>query len=427
MIDIKLIRNNPQLVQNAINNKNKSWIVDVFNILELDTKNRKLEQELQELSQQRKQAAKKREIEKGIEIRNTISHLEPLAREAKEQLTKMLLLVPNIPHEDVPIGKDESENQVLKQIGEIPEFDFIPKSHEEIGKSLWIINIDRAVEVAGSRFNYLIWDGAMLEYALANYATSILTDPKIIQQIVQDNNLEVSTKPFMPVIPPNFINPEVFLKMARLEPKEDRYYIESEDLYLIGSGEHTLWPIRMNEIIEKSDLPLRYFANTSCYRKEAGTYGKDTRGILRQHQFNKVEMLSYSDPENSLEEHKLFTAIQEYLVKSLWLPYQQVLLCTWDMGTPNARHVDIEIWMPSQNKYRETHSADYNTDYQARRLNIKTETNGKKEFVHMNDGTAYALWRMIIAILENNQQKDWSVVIPAVLQPYMRKIKITKE
>ena len=165
---------------------------------------------------------------------------------------------------------------------------------------------------------------------------------------------------------------------------------------------------------------------SSCYRKEAWTYGKDMKWILRQHQFDKVEMLSYSSPTTSLEEHKLFMAIQEYLMKSLGLPYQQVLLCTWDMWIPNVRHVDIEVWLPWQNKYRETHSADYNTDYQSRRLNIKTEIEGKKQFVHMNDWTAYALWRIILAILENNQQKDGSVIVPEVLQPYMKKAKIEK-
>jgi seryl-tRNA synthetase len=342
-------------------------------------------------------------------------------------LMNLLLKVPNIPFEDVPIWKDETENVILQKIWEIPEFDFKPKAHEEIWKNLGIINTERATEVAWSRFNYLIWDWAMLEYALANYAISVLTDRAIIENIIKEKWLNVSSKPFVPVIPPNFINPDVFLKMARLEPKEDRYFIESENLYLIWSGEHTLWPIHMNENLKEEDLPIRYFANTSCYRKEAWTYGKDMKWILRQHQFDKVEMLSYSTPDKSLDEHKLFMGIQEYLVKSLWLPYQQVLLCTWDMWTPNVRHVDIEVWLPSQDKYRETHSADYNTDYQSRRMNINTNVNWIKQFVHMNDWTAYALWRMIIAILENNQQEDWSVKIPEVLKWFMKKDKIEKK
>lgn len=427
MLDLNFIRKNPEIVQSAIVNKKRNKGLDIYDILKLDQEKIKLDQQLQVLYQQRNQYAKKKNIEKWSEIKADISKLEPQVKEISRQLTELLLRVPNIPLEDVPVWKDESENIILKTVWDAPDFDFQPKSHEEIWKNLGIINTEKASEVAWSRFNYLVGDGAMLEYALANYAISLLTDQKIIDNIIRKNWLNVSNKPFMPIVPPNFINPDVFLKMARLDPKEDRYYIESENLYLIWSAEHTLWPIHMNENIKAEDLPIRYFANTSCYRKEAWTAGKDVRWILRQHQFDKVEMLSYSWSEESLEEHKLFMAIQEYLVESLGLPYQQVLLCTWDMWVPNARHVDIEIRLPWQNKYRETHSADYNTDYQSRRLNIKTNIDGKKQFVHMNDWTAYALWRMIIAILENYQQKDWSVNIPKVLQPYMKKTKIEKK
>lgn len=426
MLDLKFIRENPKLVQKAIEDKRKTTQVNVCDILRLDEEKLVLEKELQWLYQERNKSAKERDIEKWASVKIAISNLEPEVKKISEELMNLLLKVPNIPFDDVPVWKDETENVILKKDWEIPEFDFKPKSHEDIWKNLGIINTERATEVAWSRFNYLIWDWAMLEYALANYAISVLTDQEIIGDIIKKNWLKVSNKPFVPVIPPNFINPETFLKMARLEPKEDRYFVESENLYLIGSWEHTLWPIHMNENIKADELPIRYFANTSCYRKEAWTYGKDMKGILRQHQFDKVEMLWYSSPETSLDEHKLFMGIQEYLVKSLWLPYQQVLLCTWDMWTPNVRHVDIEVWLPSQNKYRETHSADYNTDYQARRLNIKTNIDWKKQFVHMNDWTAYALGRMIIAILENNQQKDWSVIIPEVLKWYMKKGKIEK-
>lgn len=427
MLDINFIRNNPDVVQSAIQNKKKSTVLDVKQILELDKQKMDLEKDLQDLYNKRNIYAKEQNKEKWGEVKSSIMQLEPKLREISKRLLDLLLQVPNIPAEYVPIGKDESENKVLKTVGRIPKFNFDPKSHEEIGKALGIINTEKAADVVWSRFNYLIGDWALLEYALIQHATSVLMDQKILSDIIRENGLNVSDKPFIPVIPPNFINPDALLKMARLEPKEDRYYIESENLYLVGSAEHTLWCLHMNEMLNAEDLPLRYFANTSCYRKEAGTYGKDMKWIMRQHQFDKVEMLSYALPDKAMDEHRFFMAIQEYLMNSLWLPYQQVLLCTWDMGVPNVSHVDIEVWLPSQKKYRETHSADYNTDYQSRRLNIKTNDDGKKMLVHMNDGTWYALWRMIIAILENNQQKDWSVAIPEVLQQYMKKSVIQKK
>ncbi len=426
MLDIKIIRANPEKVKKSLRDRNKENLVDISEVLSLDKEQSKLENQLQDLYAKRKIAAKTRDQEKWKLIKNEIKELENYKETVSKKLLELLLKIPNIPMDDVPIWKDENENLVLKREWEIPHFSFTPKSHDVLWKDLWIINTERSSDVAWSRFNYLIWDGALLEKALDNYARSILTNPEKIRQIIKDNNLDVSDKTFTPVIPPNFINPKTFLKMARLEPKEDRYFLKDDNLFLIGSGEHTLWPIRMWETIPQEELPIRYFTTTPCYRKEAWTYGKDMKWILRQHQFDKVEMLSYSNPKDSFQEHLLFIAIQEYLVKSLWLPYQKVLLCTWDMGTPDVRHVDIETRLPWQNKYRETHSADYNTDYQSRRLNIKTTSNNKKEFVHINDWTAYALWRMIIAILENNQQEDWSILIPKVLQPYMWKEKIVK-
>ena len=427
MLDINFIRNNPEKVRESLKNRNKENLVDIYEVLSLDNEQTVLERKLQNLYNQRNNAAKSRNIEEWKIIKTEIKELENQKEIISKKLLELLLKIPNIPMDDVPIWKDENENKILKRVWEIPQFSFTPKPHEVLGKELWIINTEKASDVAWSRFNYLIWDGALLEKSLQDYARSILTDKEKINQIIKDNNLNVSDKAFIPVSPPNFINPETFLKMARLEPQKDRYFLKDDNLFLIGSAEHTLWPIHMWEIIPQKNLPIRYFATTSCYRKEAWTYGKDMKWILRQHQFNKVEMLSYSNPQDSFQEHLLFVAIQEYLVKSLWLPYQKVLLCTWDMWTPDVRHVDIEIRLPWQNKYRETHSADYNTDYQSRRLNIRTITDGKKEFVHLNDWTAYALWRMIIAILENNQQEDWSILIPQVLQPYMWKEKIVKK
>jgi len=217
------------------------------------------------------------------------------------------------------------------------------------------------------------------------------------------------------------IKPDVYTKMARLSPedKTERYYIPSDDIYLVGSAEHTLGPIHIDQIIPEADLPIRYVAFSTAFRREAGSYGKDTRGILRVHQFDKIEMESFSKPEDSVLEQNFFVAIQEYLVKSLEIPYQVVSICTGDMGKPDARQIDIECWIPSQKKYRETHTSDLMTDYQARRLNTKLKRrDGKIEFVHMNDATAFAIGRILVAILENYQQKDGSIKVPKVLQKY---------
>ncbi len=234
--------------------------------------------------------------------------------------------------------------------------------------------------------------------------------------------LNVSAKPFVPVIPPLFIKADVFQKMARLEPRDERYHIASDDAYLIGSAEHTLGPLHMGEVLKESDLPLRYVAYTPAFRREAGSYGKDVKGILRQHQFDKIEMESFSLAETSQTEQDFFVAIQEHFMQQLNLPYQVLITCTGDMGDPDSRHLDLETWMPGQGKYRETHSADLMTDYQTRRLGTKVKRgDAKSEFVHTNDATAMAMGRLLIAILENNQQEDGSVVVPEILRPFLGK------
>jgi len=210
--------------------------------------------------------------------------------------------------------------------------------------------------------------------------------------------------------------------MARLseQDKNERYYLQQDDMYLIGSAEHTLGPIHMDEIIDEKDLPKRYIAFSSCFRREAGSYGKDTQGILRVHQFDKLEMESFTTPENSIKEQNFIVGIQEYLMKKLELPHRLMMICTGDMGKPDARQIDVETWMPGQNKYRETHTSDLNTDYQSRRLNTRVKRkNGQIEFVHMNDATAFAVGRMIVAIVENFQKKDGTIKIPKILKKYL--------
>ncbi|KKP48219.1 MAG: Serine-tRNA ligase [Candidatus Woesebacteria bacterium GW2011_GWA1_33_30] len=408
MLDIKFIRENIDLVKQAVKNKQlDSSIVD--NVLKVDEEKRKLIQEVEELRGLKNKYATEKNIEKGKETKLKLQELEPRLSEVEKEFLATIYKIPNIVSNDTPIGKDESENKVIRSWGRPKEFKFTPKDHLELGIKLGIINCELAGRVTGTRFTYLFGDAVLLQNALYQFALSVLLK-----------------KGFVPVLPPLFINPNVYTKMARLSPETEieRYAIERDNQYLIGSAEHTLGPIHMDTTFNEKDLPLRYFAFTPAFRREAGSYGKDTKGILRQHQFDKLEMESFSTPEQGLAEQDLFVSIQEELMQALEIPYQVVAICTGDMGGPDFRQMDIESWMPGQGKYRETHTSDYMTDYQSRRLNTRVRTKNGTEFVHMNDATAFAMGRTIIAILENYQNEDGSINIPSVLQKWMGKSKI---
>ncbi|MBI5369669.1 serine--tRNA ligase [Candidatus Uhrbacteria bacterium] len=414
MLDIKILRDDPEKVKLACKNKNAD--VDIDRVLTLDSERRRLRGEIDELNQERKKAAQAKDIEEGKRLKGYGSELEAQLNAIETEFTTLMLSIPNLPSDDTPVGKDEAENVVLRNWGEPPEFDFVPKDHLTIGSALGLIDSEKAVQVSGVRFTYLKGAAVLLQYALAQLAFSVLTDQDELQAIIKKAKLSVSAKPFTPVAPPLMIRPDVFQKMARLEPKEERYYIPSDDAFLIGSAEHTLGPLHMGETLKEAELPARYVAFTPAFRREAGSYGKDTKGILRLHQFDKVEMESFSTPDNGLAEQDFFVALQEHFMQTLDLPYQVVMTCTGDQGDPDARHLDIETWMPGQGKYRETHSADYMTDYQARRLNTKVKrADGSLSFVHMNDATAFAVGRTLIAILENYQNADGSVTVPEAL------------
>jgi seryl-tRNA synthetase len=417
MLDIKLIRDNPRKVKDACIKKNIDGEI-VEQILDLDIRRRSLMTTLENLRAKQNRFTKD-DIEGAKKNKLEIKAMEPDLKEVEEKLQALMYQLPNIPMDGVPVGKDENENVVLRKVGKVPAFNFQPKDHVELGELLDLIDNQTASNVAGARFTYLKNELALLQFALVSYAFSVLTSPKIMKKIADSVKRGFHAKVFSPVIVPVMIKPDVFQKMARLEPKEERYHIPSDDLYLIGSAEHTLGPLHMDEVISEDRLPLRYVGYSSSFRREAGSYGKDTKGILRMHQFDKVEMETFSRPEDSVSEQDFLVAIQEYLFNSLKIPYQVVAVCTGDMGGPDARQIDIECWMPGQNRYRETNSADLNTDFQSRRLNSRFKRkNGELEFVHMNDATVFAIGRTLIAILENYQQKDGSVKIPAVLQKY---------
>ena len=424
MLDIQFIRDNPEKVKKGVSARQLDpKLVD--EVLSLDKKRRELLAEIEELRAKRNQAAKAKKVEEGKKIKLQLQKLEPELRKTESEFKEALYQIPNIVAPDVPEGKDESENKVLRKWGEPKKFDFKPKDHMELGEALDIIDTKTSSKVSGARFNYLKGDAVKLQFALIQFAFETLTDQKIVKEIAKSVE-NPSGGPFVPVVPPVIAKSEVMKRMDRFDPIEDRYYLEKDNALLIGSAEHTLGPMHMDEVLAEKDLPIRYLGYSTSFRREAGTYGKDTRGILRVHQFDKVEMESFTAPEHGEVEQELMIAIQEYLMQKLEIPYQVVVMCSGDMGKPDYRQIDIECWMPGQGKYRETHTSDYMTDYQARRLNTKVLIKGKAEFVHMNDATVFAIGRTIIAILENYQQKDGSVVIPKVLRKWVGKDKIDR-
>ncbi len=428
MLDIKFIRNNQEKVREAI--KNKKVGLDLDKLLASDERRRHLMSESEALKAEQNKRSKGPQSPVDLEELKTLKEKKKLIENelvlVEKEFNELMVQVPNIPSADTPVGPDESGNKVLRQWGKIKSFDFKPKEHWELGQDLDLIDSERAAKVSGARFAYLKRGLVLMEFALIQYGFSVLTDEKLLKKIIKKAGLDIKPTPFIPVVPPVLIKPDVFQKMARLEPKEERYYIPSDDLYLIGSAEHTLGSMHMDETFKVEELPVRYVGFSTAFRREAGSYGKDMKGILRVHQFDKLEMESFCLPEDSTKEQDLFVAIQEYFFQELNIPYQVVSICTGDMGGPDARQIDIEAWLPGQNRYRETHTADLMTDYQARRLGIKVKRADGTEFVHMNDATALALSRTPIAIMENYQTQKGTIEIPKVLRKFMGGLKEIK-
>lgn len=423
MIDLKLIRENPDLVKEGIKKKNVDpEIVNRF--LSLDDKKRELIKKIENLRAKKNLAEEKIVINKNKEevrqvlkdLKKVILEEEKSLEEIEKQWRELWALIPNLPLEDVPVGRDENDNIVLREVGEKPKFNFQPKDYLTIAENLDIIDTLRAGKTSGSRFGFLKRGAALLEIALIRFAFE-----------------KITKRGFIPVIPPVLIKPEPFWGMGYLDRgKEECYYLEKDNLYLVGTAEQILGPMHMNETFKEEDLPLRYVGFSSCFRREAGSYGKDTKGILRVHQFDKIEMFIFSKPEDSKKEHELLLSIEEELMQSLKIPYRVLKICSGDLGDPAAAKYDIEAWLPGQNEgkgqYRETHSTSNCTDFQARRLNIKykNKNTSKNEFVHTLNGTGLAIGRTIISIIENYQTKEGWVKIPKVLIPYMGGIKILK-
>jgi len=420
MIDIDALRKNPDVYKDSMARRNRDvGIVDRF--LEVDTLWRESLQSLEKMRAEQKKLSQERKIDEAKSLKERIQAHADATRDYEGDRQSLLAQIPNILLSDVPTGKDESENQVLRQWGTLPKFDFEVKDHIQLGESLGIIDIERAAKVSGARFTYLLGGAATLQLALINFVFDTLTNPRIIKRIASSVDADLDPKPFTPIFPPHMINDVPYRRAGRLQDnnKDDKFHIESDNRYLIGSAEHTLVTMFMDETLNTSDLPLRFIAYSPSYRREAGSYGKDTRGILRMHQFDKLEMESFTLANQSEVEQDFFIAVQEHLMQRLNLPYQVVALCTGDMADPDARQIDIETWMPGQQQYRETHTSDLMLDYQARGLNIKIKlADGTTSFAHTNDATAIAIGRTLIAIMENYQTKDGTIRVPKVLQKY---------
>ncbi len=413
MIDMKLFRENPNSFRDASRAKNIE--IDVDRILELDRRVRLLKTELEGISAQKNNVSKlipkasaderKQLIE---EMRGVDGRADKLASELapiETELEDLLYHIPNPSLSDVKIGKSEDENEVLREVGEKPVFDFPIKDHLELGEALGIINVEQAAKVSASRFNYFIGDGAMLAYAIQQYAMGA-----------------AMKKGFVPVVVPHLVNAHTMRAMGYLEHggHDEIYYFPKDNLYLIGTAEQPLGGLHMDQMLSEKELPLRYVGLSTAFRREAGSYGKDTKGIIRMHEFQKVEMFSWTTPENSDAEHELLLSIEEDLVKGLGVPYRVIKQCTGDLGLPAARKYDIESWMPTQNTYRETHSTSTCTDFQSRRLNTRYKNGeGETKLVHTLNGTAFAIGRIMAVILENFQNADGSVTIPEALRPFM--------
>ncbi len=403
MLDIKFIRENPEKVQKAA--KDKGIEINLEHILELDSKLRGLDAMVQSLREERNKTARQKNIQKGKEIKIKLEKHENALNAIKEELNRYLLQIPNPAKDDVKVGINEGDNEVLRKVGDPTKFDFTPKDHLTLGESLDIIDVVRASKISGARFYFLKNDGALLEFALRQLAFDILLK-----------------EGFIPLVPPVLIKTEIMRGLGYMENggDEDMYILDKDDLVLVGTSEQSIVAMHKDEVLSSKDLPKRYVGFSTCFRREAGSYGKDTKGILRAHQFDKVEMVSFTKQGEDDKEHEYLLSIEEKLLRALGIPYQVVKMCSGDLGYPAARKYDLEAWIPSENKYREVTSTSTTTDFQARRLNVRYQDGNEKRYVNILNGTAFST-RPIIAILENYQQKDGSIKIPEVLQKYIGK------
>ncbi|MBA7525589.1 Serine--tRNA ligase [subsurface metagenome] len=409
MLDIKFIRENIDLVREAVESRQDSAPLD--EILQLDSERRQKVLELEGLRHDRKEAAREREvgkeaIEKGREIRARIRALEEEVRSLDKRLEELLLQVPNIPHSSVPVGKDEADNAIVRSWGELPGFDFQPAPHWKLGESLGVIDFERGVKLSGTRFYVLKGLGARLQRALISFMLDLHTTKHGYQEIY----------------PPFMVKRECVVATTNLVKFADNlYHDEEDDLWFVPTAEVPLTNLHRDEIIPSGTLPIYYVAYTACFRREKMSAGKDTRGIKRGHQFDKVELYKFTEPSSSDRELEKLLSDAEQVCQELGLPYRVKQLCTADLGFASTESYDVEMWAPGCSEWLEVSSCSNCSDFQARRANIRyrSSPDAKPQFVHTLNGSGLALPRVLIAIMENYQQADGSILIPEVLQPYV--------
>ncbi len=414
MLDIKILRETPEILLDAL--KKRGAKIDLEPVLSLDRSRRELLYDCEQLRAEQNRVSEeialkkkaKEDASEAIEamrlVRDKIKAMEDPIRELDQRLRDAMLVIPNIPNESVPVGPDDSANQVVRTWGEPRTFDFEPKDHVDIGANLGILDLECAAKLSGARFSLLRGSGAHLERALVNFF------------------LDTHTREhgYTEILPPFMVSAASMEGSGQL-PKfaSEAFTVEGRDLWLVPTAEVPLTNMFRDDTIEESALPLAFAAYTPCFRSEAGSYGKDTRGMFRLHQFNKVELYKFTTPGQSWEELEKLTHDAEHILQLLGLPYRTICLSTGDMGFSSAKTYDLEVWLPGQNTYREISSCSNCTDFQARRANIRFKHNKKPEFVHTLNGSGLAVGRTLIAVLENYQQADGTVIIPEVLQPYM--------
>lgn len=424
MLDIKRIRNNPDEVRKALEKRGLGSEID--EVLKLDEKRRKLLVQVEEMKARQNAVSKeipklKKEGKDVSEVLNEmkglsqkIKDIDVLVKEIDNQLREALLRIPNTPHPNIPIGDSDEDNVEIRRWGTPTKFEFEPKAHWDIGADLDILDFERASKITGSRFALFKGYGAMLERALINFMI----------------NLHTKEHGFKEIMPPFMVNRDSMTGTGQL-PKfeEDAFRLPSKDFFLVPTAEVPVTNIHRDEILKDEILPIYYVAYTPCFRQEAGSAGRDTRGLIRNHQFDKVELVKIVKPENSYSELETLTNCAEKVLQLLKLPYRVVELCSGDLGFSAAKTYDIEVWMPSYNRYVEISSCSNFEDYQARRLNMKyrPKDKGKATFVHTLNGSGLAVGRTFAAILENYQQEDGSIVIPEVLRPYMGGLEVIKK
>lgn len=410
MLDLKVVREDPEGVRRALLRRGTAPPID--ELLETDARRRATQAKLDELRAEQKKAGKdvaaldgdaKQELLGRLKtLSDDIAGLEREQSSAAAELSRLLLAIPNIPHESVPEGTSDEENVELRRWGTPRAFDFEPKDHLDLGEALGILDMDRGSRTSGSRFGYLKGEAMLLWLALVRFALDRL-----------------ATEGFTPVLPPVLVRREAMEGTGFLPTDEQQIYkTADDDLYLVGTSEVPLAALHMSEMLDAAALPLRYCGLSSCFRREAGAHGRDTRGIFRLHQFEKVEMFSFVRPEDSWDEHERLVAIEESILQALGLPYRAVVVCAGELGASAAKKVDLEAWFPGQQRYREVTSCSNTTDYQARRLGCRIRTEGGPRFVHTLNGTAVTSSRHLSAIIENFQREDGSIEVPDALRSY---------